>query len=241
MERRIVICDDNQIEAIKAQKIIGRYEENIGENYSITVYTDGNKLIDDCYKGIVNPNMVFMDIELENGNGIEFAKEINNILPKCQIVYLSNYLKYATDAYQTNHIYFVIKPELENRLSEIYKKINRSEKEEEKVLRIELKKNKYVAIKKVDIIYLERKGRYTFIYTKTGIHETHLPINEFEKMLYEDYFIRCHNSYIVSMKYISSYAREIITIEEVVNIPVSRRYQQEVKEKFVNWVNEEMF
>lgn len=238
MERKIIICDENQYEAKIAQDIIEKFEKKIGEKYSTKVYTDGKKLINDCRLRGMSPNIIFLDIALENGNGIEIAKEINMILPMCQIVYLSDYIEYAKDVYQTNHIYFVIKTELEERLTEIYKKINKMEKkQEDKVLRIETKKNKYVAIKKIDIVYLERRKRYTFVHTDTDVFETHLTINELEKLLYEDYFIRCHNSYIVSMKYISSYAREIITIEDIVNIPVSRRYQQEVRDKFVNWVN----
>ena len=173
MERKIVICDDDLIEAKKAQDIIERFEESIGESFSITVYTDGNKLVDDCKNGNINPNMVFMDVELEDENGIEIAKEINMILPKCQIVYLSNYLKYATEAYQTNHIYFVIKPELEKRLLEIHEKISKSEQEEKKVLMLELRKNRYEAIKKSDILYIERKGRVSYIYTKIENYETH--------------------------------------------------------------------
>lgn len=241
MERKIVICDDNLIEAKKAQDTIERFEQSVGESCSITVYTDGRKFVDDCKKGNINPNMVFMDVELEDGNGIEVAKEINKILPKCQIVYLSNYLKYATDTYQTNHIYYVIKPELEKRLSEIHKKISKNEKEETKVLMLKLRKNRYEAIKKKDILYIERKGRVSYIHTKTENYETNLTLNELYDMLKEVYFIRCHNSYIVSMKHIASYKREMIKMENEDEIPVSRKYQKDVKEEFVKWVQAEVF
>ena len=43
------------------------------------------------------------------------------------------------------------------------------------------------------------------------------------------------------MKHIASYKREVIKMENEDEIPVSRKYQKDVKEEFVKWVQTEMF
>lgn len=57
-----------------------------------------------------------MDIELELDNGIQVAGMLNEKWPDCAIIYVTNYLFYAIDIYQTEHIYFVLKEQFEKGL-----------------------------------------------------------------------------------------------------------------------------
>jgi two-component SAPR family response regulator len=49
-------------------------------------------------------------------NGIDFASKINQIAPSCIIIFISNYLNYATEVYDVAHVYFILKSELNERL-----------------------------------------------------------------------------------------------------------------------------
>ena len=37
--------------------------------------------------------------------------------PFCQIIFLSSYLSYATEVYETEHIYFILKSQLHQRIA----------------------------------------------------------------------------------------------------------------------------
>ncbi|MBQ9068557.1 MAG: hypothetical protein IJ131_05755 [Eggerthellaceae bacterium] len=51
------------------------------------------------------PDLVFIDIEFDGKpEGIAAVREINERVPNCQVVYLTNYLQYAVDVYQANHV-----------------------------------------------------------------------------------------------------------------------------------------
>ena len=185
MNKNIVILDDCQSEAEKTRFILCRFFRDIvnSTSWNMVIYTDGKKLINDIEKSEIEPTMIFCDVDMETEeyNGIDIAKKINALAPQSHIVYLTNYLEYAPDIFQTEHLYFVLKSELEKRLPEIYIKMINKTKEHQKTLRIEGKRNKFIAIKYLDIVYIERKGRTTFIHGKEEEWETYLPLNKLEE------------------------------------------------------------
>ena len=64
-------------------------------------------------------DMLFMDIVLENEegkNGIDIVTAVNKKWKDCQIVYLTNYLFYATEVYHTEHVFFALKEQFEERI-----------------------------------------------------------------------------------------------------------------------------
>ena len=42
-------------------------------------------------------------------NGIALADQINKLCPDSQIIFISQYLQYATAVYETEHVYFIHK------------------------------------------------------------------------------------------------------------------------------------
>ena len=52
--------------------------------------------------------------------GIDAAKQINLIQPSAQIIFISSYLEYFSDVYETEHLYFVLKSQMAQR--DVYKR-----------------------------------------------------------------------------------------------------------------------
>lgn len=245
MRESIVICDDSKTDSERTKNILTKFLKEVinNEQWEINLYHNGSDLIKDIKNGTVEPTLVFMDVDMESQdlNGIDIVKIINSLMPMCHVVYLTNYLEYAPDIFLTEHLYFVLKAELEKRLPEIYLKMINKNKEFQQVLRIEVKKNKFVAIKQSDIIFLERNGRRTLICGKKENWETYLSLNQLEEMIQDKGIIRCHNSFMVAMKEIKSYVRESCIMSNGENIPISRKYQSIFKQKFLQWSKEQIF
>lgn len=49
-------------------------------------------------------------------DGISLAKEINRLAPACRVIFLSSYAGYLMDAYEAEHIYYVLKSDEAARL-----------------------------------------------------------------------------------------------------------------------------
>lgn len=48
------------------------------------------------------------DIDMGSLNGIDLVNEINQINPQCIIIFVSNYIHYATKVYDVEHIYSLV-------------------------------------------------------------------------------------------------------------------------------------
>ena len=54
--------------------------------------------------------LAFLDIELRNTSGLELCRELLNINPRTNVVYLTAYSDYALDAWSTGACGFMLKP-----------------------------------------------------------------------------------------------------------------------------------
>jgi DNA-binding LytR/AlgR family response regulator len=82
-----------------------------------------------------------------------------------------------------------------------------------------------------EIVYVESCDTEVFIHTTDGrTLRNKTGISQWESVLGER-FIRVHRAFLVNSKYVSSYKGDTIKVEDK-ELPVSRKYQKEVKELF---------
>ena len=104
---RIVICDDN----LRDNQIIRQYVVSNFDEYSESVVEStysANDLIKFCLK--IEPDILFLDIELGDMNGIELAKALRAKYPALIIVYITNYPNYVFSSFETEPLNFLTKP-----------------------------------------------------------------------------------------------------------------------------------
>jgi len=96
-----------------------------------------------------NPDVVFLDIEMPEMNGLEAAENILNIRPHQQIVFVTAYNNYAVEAFELNALDYLLKPVQPTRLMKTLQRVASAEKntnEEKNVRRILLRFFKYLHV-----------------------------------------------------------------------------------------------
>ena len=114
---------------------------------------------------------IFMDVDLGEENGIVLAGKINKRWKNCQIIYLTNYLSYATETYHTEHTFFVLKEQFQDRIGEVFGKILHTIEQKSERLAFSVIGGKEVILAPEDILYFERSGRVTKMVTVWGNYE----------------------------------------------------------------------
>ena len=69
-------------------------------------YTNGKELLDSTKIY----HMLFLDIEIQEENGIEIAMELRKRLPDMIIVVITSYLKYSLEGYKIQASRYLLKP-----------------------------------------------------------------------------------------------------------------------------------
>lgn len=226
------ICDDDKNWCIEAGKRIEEYAQKVLLDVEVNYFETEEQVLQ--YKG--SPmEVLFLDIELEGKNGIEVAKHVNEKWKNCQIVYLTNYLFYATEVYSTIHTYFVLKEQFETKIGEVFYKVRHELEQQEKKLVFDIIGTKEVVLAPNEILYFERVKRTTKIVTVWGEYEMWDKMKDVEKKLPELDFVRCHNSYIVYLPAVREMLKDAFIMNNDAKVMISRSYSRHVKGAFMKW------
>ncbi|MFY0760760.1 MULTISPECIES: LytR/AlgR family response regulator transcription factor [Metabacillus] len=152
-------------------------------------------------------DVLIADIEMPNLSGYELADVIHSHALNISVIFVTGSSGYAVHAFELNVHDYIMKPYSKERLIKSIERLKEKSKSAEIAGRLYLKqKNDIHILQKKDIIFIERSGRSTTIYTKSGSIKTYLTLNELEGELRERDFIRSHRSFIINIHYVKNFS-----------------------------------
>ena len=224
---KCLVVDDEHLarEAIKA------YIEKIPE--LALVGECGNALQAMGFLRKENTDLIFLDIEMPEIDGISFLKHVKN---NHGVIFTTAYRNYAIEAFDLDVIDYLLKPISFERfvlaINKFYerKNSNVSHNETNKTNRnfINIKANRKTY--KIDIVkidYIESLKDYVKIICSDESIVTHDSLSNLEDILKKFGFIRIHNSFLVATDKIKSFNSESVFLEEK-ELPISRTYKKYV-------------
>ena len=177
------------------------------------------------------------DIEMGDINGIDFVKEIYRMDSDCITIFISSYIDYFMDVYEVQHVYYLLKSELEGHITKALEKAYSIIKDRSKsYIKFSFKNVEY-CIQMSDILYIEAIGRYIYINHKKQVYKFIYALKDIELELSE-VFIRTHKSYIVNADYILSTSRTNCELTNGDNIPISNTYSKRFQEAYAKYVSQ---
>lgn len=226
--------------------------EEIDETEVIGDYEDGDEALGIIRRSRVD--VVFLDIEMGNRDGLSLAAEILKIPEPPKVVFTTGYSEYAVKAFELNAVDYLIKPYSKKRLLQALQKIKQNKITQgsnlEKTMDLINNSNgwgkkllvwssdRLVVLGLEDIFFIkaENNGK-TLVCSKKGNYLSDLTLKTMEDKFAKAMFLRTHKSYIVNLQKISevipwfnnTYVLNLSECPEK-NIPVSRHYIKVFKE-----------
>jgi len=226
--RYIAICDDEPVHLEYTQTLVQK--TLLPPLFEIDSFSDAESLLRTMETGDYSPDIAILDIRMDGLNGIELAKKLNKLAPGCKIIFLTSFLDYATEVYEAEHVYFVLKSEMSQRLGSALQK---ALEEPLPFGSIQVKQAKGTILISVNrILFLEREGRKTRIQTEDQEFWVSQTPQELLQDLPPAQFIRCHQSYWVQTQKILALKNNDFYLQNDYRIPLSRTYRQKAKEQF---------
>lgn len=178
-------------------------------------------------------DILFLDIDMPELNGIEFRKQAMEI-PVC--IFITAHPEHAVESFQIETLDFIVKPLKLERFAQTVNRI-------EEFMEIRLKASLFEAsiggdtiyikeghdqtkVKLHEILYLEALKDYTLIITDK---KRHCVLSSIGNLLKEDHFqsfIRIHRSYAVQKQFIQKMNSTEIILNNNITIPVGRSYKE---------------
>jgi DNA-binding LytR/AlgR family response regulator len=186
-----------------------------------------------------NPvNLVFLDIQMPDVNGLEFAAS----LPKeTLVVFTTAYSKYALDSYQVDAIDYLVKPLMKEQLERAVNKalmyqglLNKPGVTESIEIDFMLIKaeRRYHKIFFKDILYIEGLKDYVLVYTDENKIVTAMNLKTIQKHLDPNSFSRVSKSFLVNINHIDSFDKHTIYIKQS-EIPIGDLFRKPFLEMYL--------
>lgn len=184
-------------------------------------------------------DLVFLDIELEDGNSLNMLLKLGRIPFK--IIFTTAFNAFAIQAFKFNAIDYLLKPvdpdELKEAVVRAKSEIHKEElfdellqiAEEKKQQKIKLKTSDQTFILNVnEIVRLEADGAYTHFYTANQHILISKNLSYYQKLLTDYHFVRVHKSHLVNLTHIKKLFTNSLHLSNADDIPVSTRRKQDL-------------
>lgn len=194
-------------------------------------------------------NLIFLDIEMPEMNGIEFMKAVD--MSGKEVVIYSSQEKYAMESYEYDVCDYLLKPvryvRFMKAVGKARKAISSREGFEDEMdgdgETIYLRDNKG-AVYKVrfeDIALVETMENYVQVCTTRQKILVHTTMREMMERMPERYIVKAHRSYAVGLRHVCNLDRERCVVEvgtEKVTVAVSRTFIGELRKRLDAIVND---
>lgn len=182
-------------------------------------------------------DLIFLDIQMPEVNGMEFAKFIDE---NTRIIFTTAFSEYALDGYKVNALDYLLKPfsyseflTASKKALEWYKLKSISDEHKESNVKGVFVRSDYKLIHILfeDILYIEGLKDYIKIYSEkeTKPTLTLMSLKSMEEDLPSGRFIRVHRSFIINRDKIDSIDKNRIIIHKR-QIPIGDTYRKDFME-----------
>lgn len=213
---QIGICDDNPRTRVLIREAV--LKSNL--SCQISEYNDGVELI---HSG-QNNDILFLDIDMPQMNGLETAAAIRKTNKKVKIIYVTGYAEYVHQSFSVHPFAFLIKPVSASEIQKQLREAVKYEAVEQEKEKLRFNTDGGAEIFDVnDIYYLEYRNRKIRMVTKTGEYYFKGRITELSRKLEPHGFACPHKSFIVNLFYIKSIRGYDIYLLNGDSVPLSQK------------------
>lgn len=205
---KVIISEDDSA----MQLLLTRVIEKIDGVQIIGKTANGRQLLELVER--LNPEVVFLDINMPEINGVEASKEIFTFNPRIFLIFVTAYDCFTLEAFNVYAFDYIMKPFDLERIHRTIGRIKEMKEEREKIEfikrtetlfsrknpKLKISSNeKSVFVNVHDIILITRSERKTTLYTTGGLTiQTNDPLHTLEQRLEKYKFFRCHKGFIIN-------------------------------------------
>ena len=221
---RVVIVEDESAEMQRLQELLLRYGQENSITFDIRTYTSALTFLGDYQKEI---DIVFMDIELPDVNGMEICRRLRKQDTEVMIIFVTNMAQFAVQGYEVEAQDFIVKPVQYSEFSlKLRKALGRLERKNDQcillqsggtVSRVNLKELYYVEVAEHTVTY----------HTETGTIEVIGSLKSAEQMLAGKGFSRCNYCYLVNLRLVREFHDGDVVLFNGETLRVSRNRRKE--------------
>lgn len=233
---QIAICDNEEIIQQTLLELVSR----LPFQTECQCFRDGASLLSACSGHDTTFDLVFMDIELDQGeSGIPLATELRRLWPDIILIFVSGYPHYFTEAFKVKPDQFLVKPVRWDMFLDAVNFAMSTRKQRSAMTRFSFPvKNGLVTFRQDEICYLEARDHYIrIVNTREAPFLIPGTITREEKRFLSHGFVKVHRSYLVNLRHIRHIESRDVVMESGERIPVSKGLYRQVFDQYTTYIS----
>lgn len=230
---RIAVVDD---EELFRNQISSAITDLLGrDKVQCFLYADGSEILRAMESGI-SYDAIFLDIEMQNVDGMTAAAAIRKNHPTVPIVFLTSHTEMAMDGYEVSAFRFLGKPvdrrKLRETLTDLEKRYYRN-------INITFHIGaEDIVIPVNSILYAESDNNEVRFVTKERPIRVRMKLSEARKALAgtDASFFKIHRCYIVNLMYVKKFSTTELTVDNDDTLPIARSAASDFKNEMFEFV-----
>lgn len=223
---RIIICEDDKNCQAELQQIINHV---LFDKIDVTIekYDSGTALLEEWNRcGEINADLIFLDIQMPEINGLQLAKILRGNNIDTDIVFVTGHSEYVFRAYEIHAYDYLLKPITVGKMEEVLKRyIDERMADGQRYLYVNKKSQKLrIPLNRVYYFISDRRKIKAVMGNAYGEVEFYMKLEDLEEKLRDAGFVRCHQSYLVNSHKVLSWERTSIVLIGKEHVPISRKY-----------------
>lgn len=239
---KIAVCDDDLLFASSVESMLFEISNSKKLKMEIEVYADGDEILKN-YGEEKQFDIIYLDIEMKNTDGIETAKKIRKWDRDVIIIYISGYDTYFVQLFEVEPFRFIRKPINETTFQEYFDKAyERVIDKADSFYNYKYNKKEYRLPLK-EIYYFESSKRIIYIHHTGGTDKFYGKLNQIEEYLNDGAvpFIRIHQSFLVNYRYIKTVKYDQVCLLNNKTLQISEDRKKSVRQKYSDLLGGEFF
>lgn len=238
---KVAVCDDNKVFLDVLKRMANRRLTECNVTHQITDYLNGAVFLEHHKKEPFD--VVFLDIIMPDMDGFEVAKEIRRISEKTYIIFVTTESSLVYDSFDFRPFYFIPKgsSELLNvKLLQVIDKLG-AHLSANKTICLEMSYGEKKYVEPARIVSVQSKANY-LDYCLSNCERLHVrgKMEDAEKILSPNLFVRIHNRNIVNMAHIKmvDYPNSMVIMSDGQEISISRSYKKEFDDIYTKFLRD---
>lgn len=230
MKLHIAVVDDEAIQINTMKSLINEAASEVDLSVCINHFSSGEEFLFELEE-YPSLDLVFLDIEMKQLDGLDVAKKIREKDQTLTIVFATAFSEYAVQGYDVQALDYLLKPIEVEHIIRVFQRHLDKKPLIKQSMTVE-SNGEVMKIFLEDILYIEANKRVCDIHLEHHVVAVSSTLKELSSQLNED-FVSTHRSYVVNMKHMNRLLKSDVILSNGESIPVSRRLAKEVQEKFV--------
>lgn len=182
------------------------------------------------------PNLILLDIELPEMDGITLAKQIREMNADVFLVFITSYIEYAVKGYEASAFRYLLKPLSQDVMRNLLMDIQR-----------EYSKKKKLPVKTTDgeillplqeLVYISAEDKCSVLYTKSRHYISDYSLKKYESQLNEYGFFRIHRKYLVNLYHHKGTQAGKIVLSPGYSLPITKKRMPEYRRQLFHFLGE---